>query len=88
MDQLIVNFAPTGMLMRKKDTPFVPITPEEIVEDVRKACGIGISCVHLHARNPQTEDPVWEKEYFEEIILGIRAFAPELVISVTTRKQQ
>ena len=84
MDQLIVNFAPTGMLMRKKDTPFVPITPEEIVEDVRKACGIGISCVHLHARNPQTEDPVWEKEYFEEIILGIRAFAPELVISVTT----
>ena len=84
MDQLIVNFAPTGMLMRKKDTPFVPITAEEIVEDVRKACEIGISCVHLHPRDPRTEDPVWKKEYFEEIIIGIREFAPELVISVTT----
>ena len=84
MDKLIVNFTPTGMLMRKKDTPFIPITAEEIIEDVRKACEIGISCVHLHPRDPRTEDPVWEKRYFEEIILGIRAFAPELVISVTT----
>lgn len=79
-----MNFAPTGMLMRKKDTPFVPVTVEEIVEDVRKACSIGISCVHLHPRDPRTEDPVWERRYFEEIILGIREFAPELVISVTT----
>lgn len=84
MDKLIINFAPTGMLMRKKDTPFIPVTPEEIVEDVRKACPVGISCVHLHARNPRTQDPVWEKRYFEEIIHGIREFAPELVISVTT----
>lgn len=84
MEKLIVNFAPTGMLMRKKDTPFIPVAAEEIVQDVRKAYQIGISCVHIHARDSRTEDPVWEKHYFEDIILGIREFAPELVISVTT----
>ncbi|MBR2121596.1 MAG: 3-keto-5-aminohexanoate cleavage protein [Lachnospiraceae bacterium] len=84
MNKLIVTFTPTGMLPQKDQTPYIPITPQEIISDVRKACSIGISCVHLHARDPQSGDPVWAKEYFEEIILGIRAFAPDLVVSVTT----
>jgi Uncharacterized conserved protein len=84
MKNIIVTFTPTGMLPQKNQTPYVPISPQEIIADVRAACEIGISSVHLHARNPDSGDPVWEKEYFEEIILGIRRFAPELVISVTT----
>ena len=72
------------MLIQKDQTPYIPVSPQEIIADVREACEIGISSVHLHARDPKTGDPVWEKKYFEEIILGIREFAPELVISVTT----
>lgn len=84
MDKLLVNFTPTGMLMKKKDTQFIPIKTEEIVNDVKCAYEIGISSVHLHARNPETQEPCYEKEQFQEIILGIREFAPDLVISVTT----
>lgn len=84
MNKVIVNFTPTGMLMRKHDTPHIPVTCDEIVDDIQKACEIGISSVHLHARNPKTEDPVWEKEYYEEIITRVRDFAPDLVISVST----
>lgn len=84
MDKLIVNFTPTGMLMKKHNTPHIPICPNEIVEDVRKACEIGITSVHLHARSSKNQEPCYEKEVFEEIILGIREFAPDLVISVTT----
>lgn len=84
MKKLIVNFTPTGMLMKKADTPYIPIEPDEIIEDVRKAYKIGITSVHLHARNNKNEVPCYEKEIFEEIILGIRQFAPDLVISVTT----
>lgn len=84
MNKLIVNFTPTGMLMKKQNTPYVPINPEEIIEDVRKAYTIGISSVHLHARNSENQDPYYGKEIFREIILGIRQFAPDLVISVTT----
>lgn len=84
MDKLIVNFTPTGMLMKKENTPYIPIKPEEIIDDVKKACQIGISSVHLHARNEENEEPCYQKEVFEKIILGIRQFAPDLVISVTT----
>lgn len=84
MNKLIVNFTPTGMLMRKENTPHIPISPQEIILDVKKAYEIGISSVHLHARKRNNEDPCYEKEVFQEIILGIREFAPDLVISVTT----
>ena len=84
MGRIIINFAPTGALMQKKDTSFIPISPEEIIEDVRHAYEIGITSVHLHARDRTTGKPCWKKEEFKEIILGIREFAPDLIIAVTT----
>ena len=83
MNKLIVGFTPTGMLMRKKDTPHIPVSPQEIIDDVYAAYEIGISCVHLHARD-EKQNPCYQKEIFEKIVLGIRDFAPDLVISVTT----
>ena len=61
-------------------TPFVPITPEEIIEDVRKAVEIGITIVHLHARNEKTGEPAWESDIYKQIILGIRDFSKDLII--------
>ncbi|MEF8886051.1 MAG: 3-keto-5-aminohexanoate cleavage protein [Haloarculaceae archaeon] len=78
-----INFAPTGMVPTREMTPHVPITPTEIVEDVRTVHEIGITAVHLHARDPRTGEPTWEKEVFAEIIDGIRDFAPELVVCVS-----
>jgi len=82
-ENLIVNFTPTGMIPTKTMTSHVPVTVDEIVEDVRKACDIGITMVHLHAREPDTEEPTYKKEIYAEIIGGIREFAPELIICVS-----
>ena len=84
MDKTIINFTPTGMLMNKKDTPYIPISVNEIIADVKRAYQIGITTVHLHARNEDNQQPCYKKEVFKEIILGIREFAPDLVIAVTT----
>jgi UDP-N-acetylbacillosamine N-acetyltransferase len=54
---LIVNFAPTGMIPTKEMTPHVPLSVAEIVEDVHRAVEIGISMVHLHARDEVTGEP-------------------------------
>jgi len=78
-----LNFTPTGMVPTKEMTPHVPVTPAEIVEEVRMATRIGITSVHLHARDPETGDPTWERSVFADIIGGIREFAPELVICVS-----
>ena len=81
---LIVNFTPTGMIPYKRMTPRVPISVQEIVEDVHRAVEIGISMVHLHARDEANEDPTYKAEIYGKIIEGIRSFSQDLVIGVST----
>ena len=80
---LIVNFTPTGMIPTKEMTPHVPISAEEIVEDVRRAVDIGITMVHLHARDAATGKSTYKAEVFGEIIAGIRSFSKDLVVCVS-----
>ncbi len=75
--------APTGMIPTKAITPFVPVTPEEIIADVKECYEIGITSVHLHARD-KSGAPTWDKDVYSEIIYGIREFAPLLPINVST----
>jgi uncharacterized protein (DUF849 family) len=71
------------MIPKKKDTPYVPISVAEVIEDVHRACELGITMVHLHARNPQTEEPTYSPEIYGEMIEGIRKYSPDLVICVS-----
>jgi len=80
---LIVNFTPTGMIPTKEMTPHVPISVEEIVEDVRRAVDIGITMVHLHARDAATGKSTYQAEVFGEIIAGIRSFSKDLIVCVS-----
>lgn len=82
-ERLIINFTPTGMIPTKQMTAHVPVSVSEIVEDVHKAFETGITMVHLHARDPKTAVPTYEKEIYAEIIKGIRKFAADLVICVS-----
>lgn len=80
---LVINFTPTGMVPTRVMTPYVPITPSEIIEDVRQAYEVGITSVHIHARDETTGEPTYKAETYREIIEGIRDFAPDLVICVS-----
>ena len=60
-DKYIVNFTPTGMIPTKDLTPFVPITVDEVIEDVLAAAKLGVSMVHLHARDPKTGESTYTK---------------------------
>jgi uncharacterized protein (DUF849 family) len=81
--KVILDFTPTGMIPTKEQTPYVPLSVSEIVEDVYAAWELGITKVHLHARDPKTENPDYKKDIYGEIIEGIRKFAPSLVICVS-----
>ena len=80
---LIVNFTPTGMIPTKEMTPHVPVTVQEIVEDVHEVVEIGITMVHLHARDEETGVPTYKAEVYEAIIAGIREFSKDLIICVS-----
>lgn len=79
----IINFCPTGMVPTKSDTPHVPISPSEIIEQTHEAYEIGITIAHLHARD---EDgiPTYKKSVYQEIFEGVRKHCPELIICGST----
>jgi uncharacterized protein (DUF849 family) len=83
MNKLIINFTPTGMIPTKKMTPYVPLSVNEIIEEVHAAWEVGITMVHLHARDGLTGEPTYKKEVYAEIIKGIRIYAPKLIICVS-----
>lgn len=84
MKKFILNFTPTGMIPTKEMTPHVPITTEEIIEDVLVASSLGATMVHLHARDPITGLPTYKKEVYAKIIEGIRKKNREIILCLST----
>jgi len=83
MNKLIINFTPTGIIPTKEMTPYVPVTPDEIVHDVLEGRKYGISMVHLHAREADG-NPTYKKELYARIIERIREVDQDLIICVST----
>ncbi len=79
----IVNFTPTGLIPTKETTPHVPVTAGEIIDDVVRCHAIGITTVHIHARD-ENGKPAFKKENYAGIISGIRERIPDLPICVST----
>ena len=82
-DSFPLSFCPTGMVPQKSDTPHIPISPHEIAKQVSLVSEIGITSVHLHARNDDGS-PAWESRNFEKTIELIKNSNPELIICITT----
>jgi len=83
-NKFILNFTPTGMIPTKEMTKHVPIQPGDIVDQVIEAAELGANMVHIHAREPETGEPTYEKEIYSEIISGIRKKNRDLIICVST----
>ena len=82
-EPLIIQLAPTGIIPQKSDNPSVPISPEEIAEDVSRCYKRGVSSVHVHARYGDGR-PAYEKEIYEEIFNKIRKKCPKIIICAST----
>jgi len=78
----IINFTPTGT-QTTRDNSLAPLTPNEIIDSVHEANEIGISIVHLHARDEVTLENTYKKEVYQKIIEGIKKHCPELLVCVS-----
>lgn len=81
-NKLIINFTPTGMIPTKSMNHHVPTEVNEIIEDTISANELGITLVHLHARD-ENEVPTYKKEVYQKIVEGIEKYCPELVICLS-----
>ena len=78
----IINFTPTGTQPTRSNS-LAPLLPNEIIEEVHEANELGISIVHLHARDENTLENTYKKEAYQKIIEGVKKHCPELLICVS-----
>jgi 3-keto-5-aminohexanoate cleavage enzyme len=83
MEPLIINAAITGMVPMPADNASLPVTVAQIIAEARRCADAGASIIHVHARAADGS-PTWRPEIYQEIIDGIRANCPGLLISGST----
>lgn len=82
--KFILNLVPTGLIPTKDMSPHVPISTEEIIQNVLDLADLGVNMVHLHARDPKTGRPAFQKEIYAQIIRGIRNKNRDIILCVST----
>jgi len=83
VEKLIITTALTGNVPTKKMNPNLPVTPEEIAQDVKDCADAGASIFHVHARD-EMEKPSLDQEIFKKIVRKIKDKAPEVIVQLST----
>jgi len=83
MEKVIITVAPTGSVPRKKDTPHVPVTPDEIAETAYRCEQEGAAVIHVHCRD-EDERPTARFEIFKETVDKIRKRTKLVVMTSTS----
>lgn len=82
--KLILTVAITGTDTTPSQSPYIPITPDEIAEECHKCWKAGAAAVHLHVRNPEDGSPTSDMARWEEMLTKVKRLSPDLIIGVTT----
>lgn len=83
MDKLILSVATTGSATSREQTPYVPITPEEIAEQAIQCYEEGAAIVHIHVRDDNgrvTCDP----ERYARVAEIIRSHNCPIIVNMST----
>lgn len=82
MNKLIITIATNGNVPTKKENPFVPITPDEIAEDILRCFQEGASVAHIHARDVDGK-PTVDTEMYRRIIEKVKSRC-DIVTQIST----
>lgn len=83
MDKRIITAAITGSIHTPSMSPYLPITPEQIVEETVRAYNAGAAVAHIHARDPKTGEPSADIALYKEIASKIKSKC-NIVLCITT----
>ncbi|HME43406.1 MAG TPA: 3-keto-5-aminohexanoate cleavage protein [Syntrophorhabdales bacterium] len=83
MEKLIITAALTGNITLPTQTPYLPLTPQQIIDDAVRAANAGAASVHIHGRDPKTARPTTDPPVYREIAQGIKARS-SVIVCVTT----
>ncbi|ESZ53159.1 MULTISPECIES: 3-keto-5-aminohexanoate cleavage protein [unclassified Mesorhizobium] len=70
--KVVITCAVTGSIHTPTMSPYLPITPSEIVDAAVGAAEAGASVIHLHARDPETGKPTPDPKLFMDFLPRIK----------------
>jgi len=83
MNKRIITAAITGSIHTPTMSPYLPITPQQIIEEILAVHEAGGSVCHVHVRDPQTGHPVTDLDLFGEIVTTVKKHC-DMVLCLTT----
>ena len=83
MEKQIITVAPTGISTSRKDTPYVPLTPKEIADEVYDAYKEGAAIAHIHARE-KDGSPSMDVNHYRETMERIKDKCEDIIISMSS----
>jgi uncharacterized protein (DUF849 family) len=84
VQKVFITCAITGNLTKPEQSPFLPITPEQIADSALEAAEAGAAIAHIHVRDPKTGRPSMEIDLYRDVMDRIRARNKSLIINLTT----
>ena len=82
--KVIITCAITGNLTRPDQSPYLPITPQQIADSALEAAEAGAAIAHIHVRDPETGRRSMSVELYRDVMDRIRSRNRGLIINLTT----
>jgi uncharacterized protein (DUF849 family) len=82
--KVIITCAITGNLTRPEQSPYLPITPQQIADSALEAAEAGAAIAHIHVRDPETGRPSMGIDLYRDVMDRIRSRNRGLIINLTT----
>ena len=83
MPKAIITAAITGSIHTPTMSPYLPITPQQIIDEILAVHEAGGTVCHVHTRDPKTGQPVTDLESFREIAGTVKSKC-DIVLCLTT----
>jgi 3-keto-5-aminohexanoate cleavage enzyme len=83
MEKLIINAAITGSRNLRDIAPYIPYTPEEIVQSSIECWNAGAAIVHIHVRDPHSGLGAQDPELFRQVVEPLRE-QTDVIVNLTT----
>jgi 3-keto-5-aminohexanoate cleavage enzyme len=80
-DPLHIKVAPTGAAISRKQSPYLPYTPDEIIRETIASYQAGASAVHLHMRD-DTGTPTTDLKIFGRVVKAIKEKCPDIIFDI------
>jgi uncharacterized protein (DUF849 family) len=79
----IITAAVSGAIHTPTMSPHLPITPQQLIDDIMSVYEAGGAVAHLHVRDPETGQPKADQEIFREVAAEVKKRC-DIVLCMTT----